>query len=142
MTRGTRAALRLVGLAVSSLALVASLLLASMLMWLQTAAGKGWLERALARQASERLALKLSVGRISGSIVRGIRLEQVALHDAQGRLVARADALSARYRLHRLIRLHEVDEIALARPVIMRLPSGAGPFLHRTASRRRSRCET
>jgi hypothetical protein len=117
--------MRLVGLVCGSLALVASLLLISLTMWLQTAAGRGWIERALVREASERLGLTLSVGRTTGSVIRGIRLEQVALNDAQGRLVARAGAVSARYRLFRLIRLHEFGEIALERPVIVRLPSAA-----------------
>ena len=126
VSRRMRAAALVIGLVVSSLALIASLLLTTVTMWLQTAAGERWLERALAQQVSDRLALRLTVGRISGSFVRGIRLEHVALHDAQGRLVARADALSARYRLRRLVRLHEVDEIALVRPVIVQPPAASG----------------
>ena len=92
-------------------------------MWLQTAPGEHFLERLLAREVSKRLALQLSVGRISGSIISGIQLERVALYDAQGRLAARADALSARYRLVPLIRRHELDELAVARPVIVRAAS-------------------
>jgi hypothetical protein len=103
----------------SSLALVVALLLT----FLQTATARGWIERALEREVNQRLALTMTVGRITGSMIRGIRLEKVALHDAQGRLVARADALSARCRLLRLIRFHEVDEIAVERPVVERLPS-------------------
>ncbi len=116
----------MVGLVVSSIALVASLLLTSGTMWLQTAAGERWIERALAENVSERLGLTLTVGRISGSMVRGIRLEHVVLRDAKGRLVARADALSARYRLRRLLRLHEIDEIAVERPLLAELPARTG----------------
>jgi hypothetical protein len=102
----------------SSLVLVAGLLL----ILLQTAAARGWIERALAREVKQRLALTMTVGGISGNVIRGIRLENFTLHDAQGRLVARADALSARYRPQCLARFHEVDEIAIERPVIERLP--------------------
>jgi hypothetical protein len=38
----------LVAVALGSLALVAGLLLASVTVWLQTASGRGWVERALA----------------------------------------------------------------------------------------------
>jgi hypothetical protein len=117
--------MRLVVLVLSLLVLAASLLGTSLTVWLQTAAGRGWVERALARETNERLALTLTVGRTKGSIIRGIRLERIALYDAQGGLVARADVVSARYRLYRLIRFHEVDQIALERPVIARLPSAA-----------------
>jgi hypothetical protein len=95
-------------------------------MWLQSRGGEAWLGRALAREASERLGLTLTVGRISGSFVRGVRIEQIALHDAEGRLVARADALSAHYRLRRLLRLHEVDELAIEGPAILRTPALRG----------------
>jgi hypothetical protein len=96
------------------------------MVWLQTAAGRGWIEGTLARDVYQRLALRLTAGRTTGDMIHGIRLEQVELHDAQGRLVARADALSARYGLRRLVRIHEIDEIAVVRPVIVRLPSAHG----------------
>jgi hypothetical protein len=126
VARRMRVATRLVALALSSLLLLAGLLLISVTMWLQTTAARGWIESTLAREVNQQLALTLTVGRIAGDILRGIRLEQVELHDAQGRLVARADALSARYRLRGLARGHEVDEITVVRPVIARLPSPAG----------------
>jgi hypothetical protein len=110
-----------VGLVLGSLALVAGALLMSLTMWLQTASGRHWLER----EASQRLALTVTVGRITGSIVGGVRLEDVAVRDPSGQLVARADVLSARYRLRRLARFYEVDEIALVRPVVLRVPSTA-----------------
>jgi hypothetical protein len=122
-----RAAARFLGFALISLALLAGLLSASVTLWLQTASGRDWVGRVLVREATGRLALTLTVGRVTGSMVRGIRLEDVALHDAQGRLVARAGALSARYRLRRLVRRHEVDELAVVRPEIERLPSAAAP---------------
>jgi hypothetical protein len=118
--------MRLVGLVSGSLALLACLLLASLTIWLQSRSGRGWIERALAREAKQRLALTLTVGRVTGNLIGGIRLERVVLRDAHGQLVARADTLSARYRLPRLVRDHEVDEITVVRPVIARLPS-TGP---------------
>jgi hypothetical protein len=118
---------RLVGVAVSSLAILAILRVASLAIWLQTAAGRGWVARALIRATSERLALTLSVGRIGGNMIRDIRLERIALYDGKGRLVARADVLSARYRLQQLIRHHTVDGIVIVRPVIARLPGPAAP---------------
>jgi hypothetical protein len=90
-------------------------------MWLRTASGRHWLER----EASQRLALTVTVGRLSGSILGGFRLEDVAVHDPRGRLIARADALSIRYQLQRLARAYEVDEIAIVRPVVCRVPSTA-----------------
>jgi hypothetical protein len=107
----------------SSLAVVAALLVASVTAWLQTGSGRSFVGRALVREVNRRLALTLAVGRISGSVIDGIRLEHVTVHDPQGRLVARADALSARYRLQRLVRRHEIDEIAVVRPRIVLLPS-------------------
>jgi hypothetical protein len=118
-----KAAARVVGLVASSLLLLGSLLVASLAIWLRTASGHGWVERALVREARERLGLTLSVGRTRGDVIRGLRLEAIVARDARGRVVARADALSLRYRLGRLVRFHEVDEVAVARPVIVRLPS-------------------
>jgi hypothetical protein len=125
--RRVRVGLRFLGLVLSSLALVVSLLLVSLAIWLHTAGGRGQVERALVRETRERLGLTLSVGRTRGNVIGGIRLERIVLSDAQGRLVARADALSVRYRLVRLIRRHEVDEIAVARPVIVSLPKAGAP---------------
>jgi hypothetical protein len=63
------------GLAVGMLVLVAGLLLASVTIWLQTASGRSWTGRVLVREASRQLALTLRVGRITGNMIRGIRLE-------------------------------------------------------------------
>jgi hypothetical protein len=117
------AAARVVALVIISLVVVAGLLMTSLTIWLRTAPGKAW----FAREASGRLGLTLTVGRISGSLLGGIRLEDVELHDVKGRLLARADALSAHYRLRRLIRRHEIDQIAVMRPVVVRLPSATAP---------------
>jgi hypothetical protein len=111
----------------SSLGLVAGLLLISLTVWLQaTTSGQRWLAGVLAREASARLALTVTVGRVTGSLLRDIRCERVVLRDAQGRLVAKADELTARYRPLRLVRRHEVDELAVVRPVIGRPPSVHG----------------
>jgi hypothetical protein len=116
-----KAVARVVGFVLGALALVAGALVLSLTMWLRTASGRHWLER----EASQRLALAVTVGRIKGGILGGVRLEDVAVRDPRGSLVARADVLSVRYRLLRLARLHEVDEIAIVRPVVMRVPSTA-----------------
>lgn len=97
--------------------------IAALAVWLQTDTGRGWVERALIGAASERLALTLSMGRTTGNLFRTIRLENVAIRDAQGRLVARADAVSARYWLYRLILRRQVEEIVVERPVIVRVPA-------------------
>jgi autotransporter translocation and assembly factor TamB len=95
-----RAAARVVGFVSGSLVLVASVLLTALTMWLHTAAGRHWLER----EASQGLALTVTIGRIHGSVIGGIRLDDVAVQDPRGRLVAQADTLSVRYRVHRLAR--------------------------------------
>ncbi len=123
VTRRLRAALRLIALGLCSLLVAGGVFLAALAVWLQTAAGRGWVERALIGHASEQLALTLSMGRMTGNLFRTIRLEHVALHDAQGGLVAQADAVSARYWLYRLILRRQVEEIVVERPVIVRLPS-------------------
>ena len=115
--------MRLIVLALCLLIVAGGVFLASLAVWLQTDAGRGWVERALIGTAGERLALTLSMGRMTGNLFRTIRLEKVALHDAQGGLVARADAVSARYWLYRLILRHQVEEIVVERPVIVRMPS-------------------
>jgi autotransporter translocation and assembly factor TamB len=115
----------------SSLGLVTGLLLISLTVWLQaTRSGQHWLAGELARKASARLALTVTVGRVTGSLLHDIRCESIVLRDSQGRLVAQAEVLSARYRLLRLVRRHEVDELDVVRPIVGRPPSaprgGAG----------------
>ena len=132
--------MRVVVLALCLLLVAGGVSVASLAVWLQTDAGRGWVERALIGAAGERLALTLSTGRMTGNLFRTIRLEKVTLHDARGRLVARADAVSARYWLYRLILRRQVEEIVVERPVIVRLPAAptatpAGPSQPGSAAR-------
>jgi hypothetical protein len=113
------AAARVVGIVSISLGCLATLVIAAFALWLRTSSGAAW----LAREASDRLGLTLTVGRISGSLIRDVRLEDVALHDARGRLVARADVVSAHYHLRDLIRRHEVEQLGVVRPVVARFPA-------------------
>ena len=123
MTRRWKTALRRLALAAWLLIVAGGVAIAALAVWLQTDAGRERVERALIGEAGERLALTLSMERMTGNLFRTVRLEKVALHDAEGRLVARADAVSARYWLYRLIFRRQIEEIVVERPVVERVPS-------------------
>jgi autotransporter translocation and assembly factor TamB len=99
--------------------------LASGLVWLESASGHRFVGRALVRAVSERGLGTLSVGGVEGSVIADLRLTDVALHDRQGRLVARADAVSARYRPLRLYKRHEIQELTVVKPALLLDHAGA-----------------
>jgi autotransporter translocation and assembly factor TamB len=113
-----RSALRAVALVVGGLVAAAAIAIGALAIWLQSEGGQRAAGRALSQALSARVRGEVAIGRVSGSVVRSVRLEAVRFRDRDGRTVAEAERVSLSYRLLRLVVRHELDGVRLERPVL------------------------
>src|SRR5207253_1517931 len=101
--------------AFAGLAAVAVMLLVAASVWLRSGAGEAFLRREVVERAGRQIHGTLSVGRLSGSVLSGVRLDDVRVTDEDGRLVASARSLTLRYHLWSLLfgRREEIAGLAL-----------------------------
>jgi hypothetical protein len=95
--------------------------------WLGSERGHRWIAERLIRAVEQRSGLVIRVRQLRGTLVFGVRVDGVTIHDRQRRMIASADALVLRYGLIRLVRRHELDEVLIERPAVWvgRLPAGS-----------------
>lgn len=101
------------------LALAVSVVVAALPLWLRTGHGHRTVERVLTHLLNERVPGTVSVGRLSGAVVGGLRAQEVTVRNPRGELVGRADWMSARWRPFALLRRHELEVVTAAHPVLM-----------------------
>jgi hypothetical protein len=110
--------LRWVAWLIAGVALAVGLILAANPLWLRTAHGHRTVERTLTRLLNERVAGSVTVGRLSGNLVHGLRAEPLIVRNPRGELIGRTDWMAARWRLLALIRRHEIAELTVRRPTV------------------------
>lgn len=122
------------------LIIVAVLLVVAALGALETAWGKARIRDLIVRQTNQYLIATLSIGRVEGSLLRGIRLLDVQLSQ-DGRSLVRIDEVDVSYTIRELIEGGTtVRAIRVTRPVVVagRLPDGRwdlGALVRRESSR-------
>lgn len=114
-----KAVLRWSGRVIGGVALAVGLTALALPLWLRTGPGHRTVERVLTSLLNERVPGSVSVGRLSGDVVSGLRAEPVVVRNPRGEVIGRADRMSARWRPLALLRRHQLDELTARHPVVM-----------------------
>ncbi|MDB4967202.1 MAG: hypothetical protein JWN44_2891 [Myxococcales bacterium] len=102
-----------------AVALAVGLTVCALPAWVRTGPGHRTVERVLTRLLNERIPGTVSVGRLSGDVISGLRAEPVTVRNPRGEVIGRADWMSARWRPLALLRRHQLEELTACRPVVM-----------------------
>jgi translocation and assembly module TamB len=116
MSRGKRIALSVA----AALGIVVVLVVGAVLIITQTDWGREQVRRVVLDQLEGSIDGELSIGRIEGNLLRGLRLVDVSLVDAQGRPFIQADTISTRFSLRSLARQRIIlTDLRLVRAIIV-----------------------
>jgi hypothetical protein len=113
-----RPSVRWLALTTGCAALVVVLILAGPRLWIRTANGHRTVERVLTRILNERVPGVVSVGRLSGGLLTGLRANDIVVRNPDGAVIGRAQYIAASWRPLGLLRRRELEEVHVERPVI------------------------
>jgi hypothetical protein len=111
--------LRWTARAIVGTAFVIGIAIGALPLWLTTPHGHRTVERALTHLLRKHVAGSVFVSRLSGSLLSGLRAEDVQVRNPRGELIGRADWISANWHPVALLWRREIDQLAAFRPVLM-----------------------
>ena len=113
--RGRRVA-RAIAAAGLGLVLAVALLALGARAWLASDGGQRWAREAIARQSERRLGLRLEAARVGGAGLAGVALERPVLRDRRGRVLLRAERVTAHASLPSLLAGRARAEVVVDAP--------------------------
>jgi autotransporter translocation and assembly factor TamB len=115
---GGKSVLRWTGIALVGVVITIGIAVAVLPLWLRTSHGHRTVERALTSLLNERVPGSVSVGRIGGDVVHGLRVEDVTVCNPRGERLGHADWIAARWQPMALLRRREVERVIVSRPTL------------------------
>lgn len=114
-----RAPLRWATVLLACVLFVAALVVIAPRLWIRTAHGHRTVERVLDRILNEHVPGRVSLGRLSGTVLTGLRADDVVVRNPAGAVIGRARFVAARWRPLALVRRRTIAEVEVERPELM-----------------------
>ena len=114
-----RAPLRWATGLLASTILVTALIVIAPRLWIRTAHGHHTIERVLDRILNEHVPGSVSLGRLSGDVLTGLRADDVLVRNRAGAVIGRARFIAARWRPLALVRHRTLEEVQVERPELV-----------------------